>query len=69
MIRGMVLSSPKATEESHINDSYSPDDHSEKNLPLDPYATKLERGFQKIAMLQNKWECGCTTSSWPHLLL
>lgn len=69
MIRGMVHDSPKAAEEIYISDSYSPDDHSEKKLPSDSCATKLESGFQKIVMLQNKWECGCTTSLWPHLLL
>lgn len=51
MIRGKVHSSPKA-EDISISDSYSPDDHFEQKLSHDSFA----RGFQKIRILQNKWE-------------
>lgn len=52
MIRGKVHSSPKAVEDISISDSYGPDDHFEQKLLRDSF----ESGFQKMRILQNKWE-------------
>lgn len=67
MIRGTDHSSPKAVEEITVSDSNSTDDHSEQELSSDSNATKLDSGFQKMRMPQNKWERGCMASSCPAL--